>query len=847
MLITAYRSLTDTRAVRTKVRWQDLPQWIEEQTNQSACTPGRCPPNCPEKFKAPGWSPSLYDKGAKRNNANVKAVSALVYDLDELTLDSWKELRSRLRETKWLWYAHSTHRHSATWSTKHPGKLRLILLLARPAKPDEWKRLFHSVLNELQLPKGPEQAKDLSRFFFCPVTSMGQKLYERQGGSRPIPVDAPQSAGNGVIYGSPTYRPTSEPPPPPKAPSKTVQELRSHSSKTVNLKHLRNLLRRQTKAESKALARKLLKGEPLGLPGERDSNMQRAAGLLAYSCPPGTPIEALLELLRPSLMAMPTDDPDREWAKAEDKLSRAVARREEALEREKEEREELVRELSEASESADDPDTERYWEEPEPKKKKKRGLPYTEEEIAKWAEEAGCTPKQFQKRWIIQHDRAHFVFVGGRYRAPVTTNALEAALQKDFARAPIPLWMETEKGGLKRIPIREVVLQHTTVARHLRASLTLPKSRYDTKTETFVEALCPPRKLTPTEFPEVGFWLETLGGKKLLDWVATVNRLESQTCALYIMGPKGIGKNLLANGLARLWSEGGATPINSIYEDFNDYLAKCPLIFADEQLPQRRDITADLRALIGSGTQFLKRKFLPATQVDGAVRLIIAANNTNLLNTKNDLSEYDLAAVAERFLYIHAPQRAADYLQAIGGKTEVAKWLKEDRIARHALWLAKHRKVREGGRWLVSGELSSWHESLAVQSGIGSAVCEWLVKNLIKYEPSRGTRDFLIGEGEYWINAQSMSHEMKWQANVHSERVPPLKRINDALKVISMNGARPRPVISDQRVWMHRLRIPTLMHYAREANLGDVAQLREKIEARNPTVRKYMPKRKTKD
>jgi hypothetical protein len=852
MLITAYRSLTDTRAVRTKVPWQDLPQWLSERTQESECLPGRCPPNCAAKFQASGWSPSLYDKGAKRNNASVKAVSALVYDLDELTLDAWRALKERLRQTRWLWFAHSTHRHSPTWSELHPGKLRLILLLARPAQPHEWKTLFAQVLQRLELTKGPEQAKDLSRFFFCPVTAKGQKLYQRHGGSIPVPVNAPSAPALPSNSRSPSYVASTLPPPPPRLADKVARRLKRDYNESVNLKQLRRLVARQGKLSSKKLARRILKGLPLGQPGERDDTMQRAAGLLAYSCPPGTPLEALLEILRPSLMATESDDPDMEIAKAEDKLARAIMRREEVLAKEEEERLALVHELAEISEDADEPNTERYWEDEETPKeirtpKKKKGEPYTQEQLAKWAAEAECSVKKFEKRWIIQNDRANFVFVGGKYRAPVPTSSLELSLQKDFARAPIPLWTETEKGALRRVPLRDILLKHGTVARHLRCSLVRKHSHFDSKTETFIEALCPPRKLVPTEFPEVNFWLHTLGGNKLLDWVATSTQLDKQTCALYIMGPKGVGKSLLADGLARIWSIDGATPLHSIFEDFNDYLSKCPLVFADEQLPSRRDITADLRALIGSGGQFLKRKFLPATRVEGALRLIIAANNANLLTTKNDLSEYDLAAVAERFCYIAAPQAAADFLQQIGGKDEVAKWLAEDRIARHTLWLAKKRKVKEGGRWLVSGELSSWHESLAVQSGIGSAVCEWLVKYLMKYEPSRGTRDVLIGEGEYWVNAQAMSHEMKWTSNVHSERVPPLKRINDALKIISMSGARPRPIISSQRVWMHRIRVPTLLHYAREANLGDVEQLKKKIKAKNPMVTRYLPKRKTKD
>src|SRR5690606_32527461 len=126
--------------------------------------------------------------------------------------------------------------------------------------------------------------------------------------------------------------------------------------------------------------------------------------------------------------------------------------------------------------------------------------------------------------------------------------------------------------------------------------------------------------------------------EKLIDWVASVMRLDRQSCAIYIDGAPGVGKNLLATGLARLWHTGGASELGRVLEGFNDVLTQCPLVFADEALPQRRGITAELRRLIGSTARNLNRKFLPVCNLDGAIRLIIAGNNDRLLDTGEDLS-----------------------------------------------------------------------------------------------------------------------------------------------------------------------------------------------------------------
>src|SRR5690606_19730983 len=123
------------------------------------------------------------------------------------------------------------------------------------------------------------------------------------------------------------------------------------------------------------------------------------------------------------------------------------------------------------------------------------------------------------------------------------------------------LRVEDKDGNERDLSPDQILKRHATVARRVQASLALQRSFYDSRSETFFEAVAPLRKITPCEYPQIQRWLELLGGaqaEKLIDWVASVMRLDRQSCAIYIDGAPGVGKNLLATGLARLWHTGGA-------------------------------------------------------------------------------------------------------------------------------------------------------------------------------------------------------------------------------------------------------------------------------------------------
>jgi hypothetical protein len=424
--------------------------------------------------------------------------------------------------------------------------------------------------------------------------------------------------------------------------------------------------------------------------------------------------------------------------------------------------------------------------------------------------------------------------------APLQKDELDVSLDRDLA--PVPTqghpsainWHTFNKdGSVRKKKVAEILKDYSTVARDTVADLTLKISFYEPATQTFHEAACPLRDLNPKYDEKVDEWLRLLAGdqaEKLLDWIATIGDLTRQTCALYMSGPKGVGKSLLATGLARLWTADGApTEIGKILENFNSDLLRCPLIFADEHLPQNfrgQRTSAELRQIIGSNSRTLARKFLPNATLVGAVRLIMAANNERLLSLDEDLSKDDLEAVGQRFLHIETSTLASDYLKKIGGRNGTEGWVDGDRIAQHAVWLAKTRKVVPGDRFLVEGHRTKLHTGLPTQSKINGLIVEWLVRFLDAPQTIRGGIEqsglVLVGGGEYLVNVQALADN--WEQFIKSDPPPTTGRIGRAIRTLS-NG--PKTVHESRYL---NINLDIVFDWANEQQIGKDGHMRALVE-----------------
>lgn len=474
--------------------------------------------------------------------------------------------------------------------------------------------------------------------------------------------------------------------------------------------------------------------------------------------------------------------------------------------------------------------------------------PYTAEEIAAFAASQGCTVEEFRYRWIIQHDTAYYIFADGRYLSPIRFGSLPAALKKrDLLRVPREKsspagldWYRQTKLGWVPKSLEEVLAEYATVARKTVASLVDSTSRYDEATQTFFEAVCPLRSIKPAYDERIDKWLRLLGGasaEKLLDWVATVTRLERVTCAVYIHGPKDCGKTMFASGMARLWGN-APTALKALTGNFNSALTNSPLVFADEEIPANMT-SGFLRREVGSSSRPLTRKFLPEAELLGAIRMVIAANTPDLLRFDDeDFTEDDIAAVAARILYIKpdlvpgsSPPRslAGDYLISLGGRVGTEGWVENgDKIAAHALWLRDNRVVNPGSRFLVEGEISTMHRRLATHGSIRGLVIEWIAKALLddtKYMQKNPGIQF--GDGKLFVNAGYI--KSTWEQILDDKRGPPsLKKIGQALRPLAQDERR--LPFGERRADFYDLQLLPVYEAMRDLQVGIIDDYKKLID-----------------
>ncbi len=806
--------------------------------------------------------PATYNGPLRRNN-NVSGITVATFDLDgvafgpgetptinpktgrpnaqrPMTPAEWAEMLGRVDASGYAAFVHSSYRYSPD-----KPKGRVGFRVSRPMMPGEWPLVRDHLDKTIGLNCDPG-TKDSTRLYFLPAA----------------PVDAPVFAavtdGTGVVdvdeicKGQRVEALTASINAHANARTQAALEAARAAQETpVDLDLLRKMLK-AAEGSNSSMLKAALKGEPVAAEGGRDNALNALCAAARFAVPPNTPTAALLEIFRESILALPHNAGENWFEEARKKLDRHQERRivhdsarqaqhDEAFSR-------LRREAARSAQAAprsnsaktdkDGGDSPGSSDEPDLNQAALDLLnvgPYEDVDLAKWAQDQGCADiLDFQKRWVISRGNAHYLFVEGRYLSPVPRENLEHSIQRDLSRAPVSLTRVDGKGNLQIRDVRAVLHDYSTVARATQADLALQRSFYEPYTQTFHEAVTPLRNLEARAHAEVQEWLELLDPSgKVIDWVASVPRLDRQLCAIYLDGPAGVGKTLLATGLARLWTTGAPSALNRILDGFNESIIQCPLILADEGLPQRKGITAEIRNLIGTTSRTLNRKFLPMVSLAGSLRLVIAGNNDRLLDTGEELSTNDLEAVASRIYYLKTDRKPAEHLHAIGGPPRIQRWIDQDMLAEHALYLRNTVKVNESSRFLVEGNPGAFHRHLAMGSGVASTVCEWLVRHLADPNPPASTL-VLVGSGELWVNTEALAKEASWLRYVPSGKVPSANQISRALRGVAIGSIT--AAVEGREVTYHRIDPDLIVSFVERLQIGDPNAIRIKINTTHPVI-----------
>jgi hypothetical protein len=476
---------------------------------------------------------------------------------------------------------------------------------------------------------------------------------------------------------------------------------------------------------------------------------------------------------------------------------------------------------------------------------------YSVDELKVIAERQACTIEQLKNRWVVQKDTSTwYLNEQGSYAGPHSKDERDLVSHKYLARVPnLLLYNITEKGGRTEKSFTQLFRECGTVVGHVVSDLTKQITTLSSDQITLYDAVRPLRELQPKFDAEIDNWLKVLAGPnygKLVDWLSICMDLSQPLCAIYFAGAPGSGKTLFAQGVAKLFTEGPAGDMEKALGNFNDEAVRCPVLFADEKLeaPFKKSVRSEIRKMLGNPARTLDIKYRSKTELRGEVRILLAANNSDMLKDSGNFSRQDMEAVAIRVLYIVAPQEATAMIKSLPKATKMA-WGRCG-IAQHARWLqANHVIENPGDRFMVEGDVTQMNRVLLSSGEVSAKVCHWLCMYLedpVKYETLNASDPHLWRkDGRFFVRSNGIFKA--W--SVYYQNVPggppDINKIVNAIQNISLPdqvSMRIPGVVTPRK--FYEIDIDNLAAWAETHNMTDRQTILEELqqdsnETRHPT------------
>jgi len=792
LTITYYKHKRDTQGTPKAVEWSDLVDQLSTHDIRGKANDTDDKDKLDEAKDGPAVVFGAIGVGKSRSKANVETVAALGIDSDSSTEEQFAKALEPLEPFEYVLY--STHKHGSKVAKDLP-RLRVVLPLSEQAPASDQPRLW-SRLQQMIGGINDPSTKDASRLMFLPSSFPGGTtvFHHNKTGRFLTPDDLPDIKS----------RPVVEKPP---APS--------------NLIGVRGWLGSRHSSAYNKLMHALANGKALASADseERHVAIRTTAWKLAEKYP-GLAEDQIIELYRKSCDAMHAEDPS---APGVDDAVRCYTGALERIEQAREEERQKQREVQAGGEK-----------------------PYDETDLDKIAE-SQRTGDPRKLKWVVMHGKSFFYLtLDEGYKGPFNKDEAAPASSQYLRRAPVDLFYVSQQGTTHYYSPLELVRFYGDVADKHIAELAIQKNYYDPKARTFHEAIRPVRNLKPEFNQDFDNWLKVLCGEAypaMLEWLACAPDLNKLLCAVYFQGAPGAGKSLLAHGLARLWTEDGPSDAKNLISDFNEDLVRCPLVFADEKLPtgkHNEDVTAILREQISTTARVLNTKHISKRGLKGAIRLIIAANNANLLSAPGVASNHDLEAIAQRFLLIDINEDAVQFLKDL--PYDKQKWITEDIVAKHALWLQENLSVVKKDRFWVEGSVTKTHMLSLMSRNINSLVIEFICRYMNNPTVFDNSKEFghLIRRDDGHLYANSNGVIGGWPLYMqHVPKTPLLKQITDVLKSISVSETRKRAP-DGRRPMLYEVNTDLLWAFNEEHKIADLAELQARLDSPAETDRKVV-------
>jgi hypothetical protein len=711
--------------------------------------------------------------GQSHKNSAVTEVHAMGLDIDAIDEAGLEKVVDALKLYEWVVY--TTHKHGSIVAAG-AMKVRIILPLSE-ALPRTQHKAAWLALQRLVGGVNDEQTKNVARVFYLPTTFDASVAW------------AHRNEGEWLNA---------------KTLISNLGPLKERELSSLGASELARLLdTSRPGGRLQEMARAVVNGQTFAEPGKRHAAILELTMWLAKKSrhQPFTD-EALAEVFEPSLEAFRARD-------GEGPNSAEISQAYQGA---------LTKKVEEAFERQAH-GLDRYTDEDLERIAKVAGVPY----------EPGAVAQALQHRWIIHaSDQTYYILAhDGGYRGPFGAAIGRTAAVELLARSPV-LLNEPSEYSMRRRPLQELAEDFGSAASSTVVDLTADITHYDEQRRVVHEAARPLRKhLVPVYNEGIDRWLRVFAGpdyEKLCDWLACAPDLSKMLCALYLSGGPAAGKTIFAMGVSQLWADSPANFNEAFGSSFNEELLRCPLVLADEDFGQAKwkktDVTGQIRSMISTLDRTVTRKYMAPTAMRGAVRLVIAANNDYLLSSRETLSGQDLEAIAQRFLYIRAPENSAEHMAAIPG--EVKEGWKRNGIAQHALWLQTNRSVERGRRFWVEGDVTQMHRLMTITSDWTSRACEWLVRFLMNPKPYANRRDGLVraGSGKLLVNEQAIIDGWTIYFGERTRIEPETAKIGAALRAIA-KPERPCLRWGGKRLRYRDVVVDTLFAWSEAHGIGD--------------------------
>lgn len=399
-----------------------------------------------------------------------------------------------------------------------------------------------------------------------------------------------------------------------------------------------------------------------------------------------------------------------------------------------------------------------------------RDTPYTTDELVMWAAQEGVDVEQFKKRLILQLPKSYLIWANGQYTEAAPAQALTLARQYLALCCDWGVDLGTyRKKQYVEYTMQQLVDRYGTSVNKLQFSMSHERYEYEPQRSAVVLPTCKPRTDLCAEYSaEVEGWLRRLVSEadypQLEAWLSWTMDLSRPCRLLYLAGGRKVGKSLFFTGCARVWTKMGHIPLGEAVARFNSGLTDCPVLVADEQMPDslRKGFTGELRELVTKTRWRIDRKNLTIAPLIGSGRIILTANNKNLITTKEHLNHDDIEAMGERILFLRCRDDAREYLENLGDWDKVNElFIEKDAFAKHIMWLNKERRPPAVGRFLVGEGTENVVDELSLSSGWREGLFEWITGYLAKPElltiDSSAGKPLVYADEKLWVMSSTVS------------------------------------------------------------------------------------------